>query len=72
MDNERETVVVQRRAVRAARSIRAGESISEANLAVLRPCPEDALPPYRMGEIAGRVAARDIEQGDCVRLADVR
>lgn len=72
MDNERETVVLQRRAVRATRSIRAGESISEANLAVLRPCPEDALPPYRIGEITGRVAARDIEQGDCVRLADVR
>lgn len=71
MDNERETVVIQRRAVRAARPIQKGETISEQSLTVLRPCPIDALPPYRMGEVVGRVAGRDIEAGDCVRPADV-
>ncbi len=71
MDNERETVVIQRRAVRAVRPIQKGETISEQSLTVLRPCPIDALPPYRMGEVVGRVAGRDIEAGDCVRPADV-
>ncbi len=71
MRNEEEIVVVQRRAVRAARAIRKDQTLSEADLTVLRPCPADALPPYRIGEVIGRVARRDIEAGDYVRLTDV-
>ena len=71
MDNERETVVLQRRAIRARRRIAAGEALEAADLIPLRPCPTDALPPYRQGELLGRKAARDIEEGDCVRLGDV-
>ena len=72
MDNERETVVVQRRAVRAARPIASGATVTREDLTVLRPCPADALPPYAMDKVIGCVARRDIEAGDCVRLADVR
>ena len=71
MDNEHDTVVLQRRAVRAARAIKAGAAIRAEDLIVLRPCPPDALPPYRMGDVVGRSARRDIEAGDCVRLRDV-
>lgn len=71
MDNERETVVLQRRAVRARRAIPAGHKIGPDDLTVLRPCPDDALPPYRIGELIGRVAARDLVEGDCVRPIDV-
>ncbi len=70
MDNEQETVVVQRRAVRAAHTIAAGQTIAAADLTVLRPCPADALPPYRQGELLGRRAGRHITEGDCVRLED--
>ena len=71
MDNELETVVLQRRAVRASRPIASGTEITADDLTVLRPCPQDAIPPYRQGELIGRAAARDIERGDCVRLIDV-
>lgn len=71
MENERETVVIQRRAVRSGHAIAAGEIISESDLTVLRPCPTDALPPYRIGEVIGRTAIRNIEAGDCVRPDDV-
>jgi len=71
MSNEQETVVLQRRAVRAARAIKAGERLAETDLTVLRPCPADALPPHRMAEILGRAARRDIPAGDVVRLGDV-
>ncbi len=72
MDNERETVVVQRRAIRAARDIAADQVLAASDLTVLRPCPKGALPPYCMDEVVGRVAGRDIAAGDCVRLVDVR
>lgn len=72
MDNEAQTVVVQRRAVRAARPIASGATVTREDLTVLRPCPADALPPYAIDKVIGCVARRDIEAGDCVRLADVQ
>jgi sialic acid synthase SpsE len=71
MDNERETIVVQRRAIRSRHRIAKGDVVSADDLIVLRPCPEDAMPPYRQGEIIGRTAVRNIEKGDCVRLVDI-
>jgi N-acetylneuraminate synthase len=71
MANEAETVVVQRRAVRASRPIAAGQLLRAEDLTLLRPCPSDALPPYRLQEAVGRVARHAIEAGDCVRLADL-
>ena len=72
MDNETETVVVQRRAVRAAAGISAGHVITKSDLAYLRPCPSDALPPFRDNEVIGKTAIRDIPLGDCVRSGDVQ
>jgi sialic acid synthase SpsE len=72
MDNERDTIVVQRRSVRAARNIAAGETLTADDMVVLRPCPPDALPPYRMGELIGKTCARDIPNGDCVRHEDTQ
>lgn len=71
MANEAETVVLQRRAIRARRPIAKGEIFSEADLISLRPCPEDALPPYRQSELLGLAATRDIPEGACVRSEDV-
>ncbi len=71
MENERETIVVQRRSLRTTRAIPVGTTLSPGDLAALRPCPADALPPYRLDELVGKTTVRDIEDGDCVRLADV-
>ena len=71
MDNERETVVLQRRSVRTARPMRAGEILAREDLVVLRPCPRDALPPYRLDELVGRTVVRDVDAGDCVYPSDV-
>lgn len=61
--NEKDTVVVQRRAVRAAADIPAGKIISREDLSCLRPCPEDAFPPYKIGEIIGQKAKSAIPFG---------
>jgi sialic acid synthase SpsE len=72
MDNEKETVVLQRRAVRTITDLRSGDKIEAKDLTVLRPCPKDALPPYRLGELVGRKLRRNIPAGDIVRLDDVK
>ena len=72
MENEEETVVLQRRAIRAKHRIAAGVMLSADDLTYLRPCPTDALPPYRKDAVIGRTTVRDIEEGDCVRLGDAQ
>lgn len=71
MDNELETVVLQRRAIRASRELPAGTVLAARDLIPLRPCPADALPPYRADELVGRRTRHAIADGDCVRLSDV-
>lgn len=71
MDNEKETVVLQRRAVRAAIDLKKDKVLTKADLVVLRPCPVDALPPYRMDDLIGRVLAKDIPSGEIVRISDL-
>jgi N-acetylneuraminate synthase len=59
--NERETVVVQRRCLRAARDLKPGLSLKRKHIAVLRPAPPDAIFPYDLDRILKlrlRVAVR--------------
>ena len=63
-ENERQTVVLQRRCVRAARPIRAGEVIEREMLAVLRPSPVGAIQPYEIERVVGARAAVDLAEGE--------
>jgi len=69
--NEQNTVIVQRRAVRAVHNLEAGHRLVMKDLAVLRPCPMDALPPYRMAEVLNHILTRPVHEGDCIRATDV-
>jgi sialic acid synthase SpsE len=53
-DNELQTVVVQRRALRLARDLPAGHVLTRDDLTVLRPAPSGALPPYEIKHAIGR------------------
>ena len=70
-ENERETVVVQRRAVRAARDLPAGTTLGPGDLEVLRPCPDDAIPPHQARELIGRTTRRNVAQGEHIRWIDL-
>ncbi|MCX7121827.1 MAG: N-acetylneuraminate synthase family protein [Gammaproteobacteria bacterium] len=71
-DNEIETVVLQRRAIRAGCSLNAGVILTRDHTDVLRPCPVDALPPYQIDEIVGRVLNRDINVGESLKWNDLK
>lgn len=69
--NERETVVLQRRAIRLAQSLSAGSVLSRQHLQVLRPCPIDAISPADLDRVQGKTLARDKTSGDYLRWSDL-
>jgi N-acetylneuraminate synthase len=66
-ENEKNTVVVQRRAIRAARVLLTGEIIQRDDLVVLRPCPPGGYPPYRINDLLGRTVYSRCEEGEHLR-----
>jgi N-acetylneuraminate synthase len=70
-DNERETVVLQRRCVRAARDMRAGTILTRTDLEVLRPAPAEAVPAHDLDAVVGRELAHDLVTGQDVQWADL-
>jgi sialic acid synthase SpsE len=66
--NEAEAAVVQRRALRFTRDLEAGHRITDADVFPTRPCPPDGLPPYRAGEVIGRVLAAAVVADELVRV----
>ena len=69
--NEKETVVLQRRAVRVKRELESGTVITEDMLEELRPAPVDAVFPYQKGDILGRRLIADKEKGDYIKWNEV-
>lgn len=61
--NETQTIVIQRRALRAAADLTAGTTLSDENLEALRPCPAGAISPDHLGEVLGRTLTRDLSLG---------
>ncbi len=69
--NERETVVVQRRAVRAATALSAGSCLTPEDVTVLRPCPVDAIPASGLAALAGKRLRKDLPAGEILRWQDL-
>lgn len=70
-DNEEETVVLQRRAIRAESNIIAGSILTRNDLTCLRPCPGGGIPPYHIEEVVGKRVRRDIVHGEHLRWNDL-
>jgi sialic acid synthase SpsE len=66
-DNERETVVIQRRCLRAARDIKPGEIIDREMIDVLRPATIGAIMPYEIQDVIGLKALERIPAGQELR-----
>ena len=70
-NNEKETVVVQRRSINAAVDIPKGSLIKKEDLMFLRPCPEDAISPAFVSDLVGRIAKNSIKKGDYIRWSEI-
>ncbi len=65
--NEHDTAVVQRRCLRAAQDIKAGQTLTRETIDVLRPATPGAIMPYDIDLVVGRVARQDIPAGQELR-----
>ena len=66
-ENEHDTVIVQRRCLRAARDIKAGEKMTREMIDVLRPAAPGAIMPYDINQVVGLTARQDISSGQELR-----
>jgi sialic acid synthase SpsE len=65
-DNEKETAIVQRRCLCAARDISKGELLVRELIDVLRPCLPGSIPPYEIENVIGLSAAVDVAYGEAI------
>ncbi|MFH1184374.1 MAG: N-acetylneuraminate synthase family protein [Chloroflexota bacterium] len=69
--NEQETKIVQRRCLRAARDIQAGEVLSRDMIDVLRPATPGAIRPHELDAVVGTRALGPIAGGQELRWTDL-
>jgi N-acetylneuraminate synthase len=69
--NEAETVILQRRSIRARKKLRLGEILIESDFVYLRPCPADGIAPWQYQDLINKKLKREIPEGDYIRWIDV-
>ncbi len=69
--NELQTAIVQRRCLRAARDIRAGEVFSREMIDVLRPATPGAILPNEIDGLIGKRALLDMKSGQELRWTQI-
>lgn len=70
-DNEKETVILQRRCLRFRHAMFSGQKIGEADLESLRPAPSGAVLPYQIIDVIGKVLLVNKEKGDKLEFEDL-
>jgi len=72
-ENERETVVLQRRCLRAVVDLVVGTVLRPGMLEALRPAPRDAVMPFEISRVVGKMLTHDLPAGGYLKwtmLAD--
>lgn len=68
-ENERETFSLQRRAIRAAKDLKAGTEINKEDIITTRPCEihNGDIPPFLAPTILGKKLITDIKEGEAIK-----
>lgn len=69
--NEQDTTVVQRRCLRAARDLKAGEVLSREMIDILRPATPGAIKPSLIQQVIGTRVLKDMPAGKELRWTDL-
>jgi sialic acid synthase SpsE len=71
-ENEKETVIVQRRGVCSRRRLYAGEIIQRTDLIPLRPILKDSISVTFIKDLVGKTVLRDINIGEALKWSDLK
>ncbi len=66
VENERSTVVVQRRCLRAATDLPSGTGLTRELIDVLRPAPAGAIVPYEIESVIGKRVRKNVAAGEAL------
>lgn len=69
--NEKETYVLQRRCLRAAREIKAGEIFTDAMVEALRPAVAGAVMPFELDDVIGKTSKVNMPFGKELRWHEI-
>lgn len=69
-ENEKESAVIQRRALFSTRDLRSGEILTADSVYPLRPIQPDGIPPYQMEDLLGKRLRRDVKKDQYLRKSD--
>lgn len=69
-ENEKETVIVQRRSIWLKKDINSGDELNPAHFEVLRPSPEDSIQPYEISNYIGKKIKNSLKKGQYLRKVD--
>ena len=64
VEEENETVIVQRRSSRLKTDMKKGSIINKKNLIFLRPCSKDGVPPYKYNFFIGKKLKKNLTEHD--------
>ena len=70
-ENEIETIVLQRRSMRAIKDLNKGHIICESDFIPLRPCPNDAITPIGFKSFIGKKLSKDLKMNEYINLSFV-
>ena len=70
--NEKKTIIVQRRSLRATRDIKSDEIIRKDDFESLRPIPTDGIPPYEVNKLINKKLIRPLKKGEHITWKHIK
>ncbi|AVQ32520.1 N-acetylneuraminate synthase [Fusobacterium varium ATCC 27725] len=70
-ENEKQTVIVQRRGLYLKKDIKKGKKIRREDLIALRPMKKDGIEPYRMEKILDKKVKKDLYEDNYLKWEDI-
>ena len=71
VDDEKDTVIVQRRSIHSIRNLKKNYKIKKTDLKYLRPCPKNGITPYNYNKVVGKKTNKVILKNNIITFKDL-
>lgn len=70
--NEKDSIIVQRRSIRAKRKLQSGSILRKDDFEFLRPIEKNDLEPFRVKELIGKKLLKPLHKGQSINLSHIQ